>query len=186
MFMSSELGGVITQFKGFALASHQRLLIPAMQRGQKDGYMLQGITALMLTGMMSYAFKELAAGRELSKDPSKWVAEGVDRSGLIAVIMEAHNMTEKLTGVGLSRVTDGTQASRYSSRSTAEALLGPSLGLALNLSDVATKAASGEMSESDLGKIRRVLPYQNLFYIRQLLDGLQGDIADGLELKRNN
>jgi hypothetical protein len=182
--MSKELGGLITQFKGFAFATHQRVLIPALQRGQSEGYMAQGMAAMMLMGMLTYAIKEKAAGRKLSDNPAKWIFEGVDRSGIASVLMEGHNMTEKLTGVGMNRFMDTDGASRYSSRSTAEALLGPSLGLVLNASQIANNVGKGEFSESDLRGVRRMVPFQNLFYLRYLIDQGESGVAEGLGLDK--
>jgi len=184
VMMSKELGGLLLQFKGFAFATHQRLLIPALQRGASEGYMVSGITAMMAMGMLTYAVKELTAGRKLTDNPAKWVFEGVDRSGMVSVLMEGHNMTEKLTGVGMNRFMDSDGASRYSSRSTAEALIGPSLGLVLGASQIASHVGKGEFNETDLRGVRRMMPYQNLFYLRYLIDQGEGGIADGLGLEK--
>lgn len=171
IFMNTEIGKTLTQFKSFAIASHQRLLIPAIQNA--DAKVLEGISAGVMMGMLIYYLKETLAGRKVSDNPAVWVAEGIDRSGLISVVMEAHNTTEKLTGLGLSRLTGSAPMSRYASRSGLESVLGPTFGRAGDMVQVAHAMSRGEMSDSDIRTLRRLMPAQNLFYLRWLFDSME-------------
>ena len=41
--------------------------------------------------------KQKIAGREVSDDPGVWIAEGIDRSGVIGVLGEINNTVEKIS-----------------------------------------------------------------------------------------
>lgn len=41
----------------------------------------------------------------------------------------------------------------------------------------------GGVSASGLQMLRRLLPYQNLFYARRLINALQGEAAEAMDLK---
>ena len=127
LFMSREMGGVIGQFKTFAFASTQRMLLSGLQ--QRDLAALNGAILGMGLGMVSYALK--TDHNKLSDNPAKWVTEGIDRSGALAWMMDVNNTMEKITGgaIGINPLIGENGASRYASRDAASAVFGPSYGL---------------------------------------------------------
>ena len=181
LFMSSELGKTIFQFKSFMFASTQRMTIATLQ-GQ-DRNAVGGVLTLISLGMLSYAFKQWDADRELSDDPKAWIAEGIDRSGALGSIMEINNTLEKLSnnGIGLRPVLGiEAAASRFVSRSMSENILGPTLGSLLDTSLRVTNAGltPGDWTDADTRAIRRLIPYQNLSFIRQGLDRIEEEVGD--------
>jgi len=179
LFMSSELGKTIFQFRTFMFSATQRVLFSSLQR--QDKHYIQGLLALTSIGMMSYAFKEWDAGRDLSADPAAWVVEGVDRAGVLGYLMEVNNTLEKVSGnnYGLRPLFGvSSPASRYASRSALDSAIGPTFGLAGDVLKV-MGAVSGqrEWSDSDTRAIRRLLPGQNLSIIRQGLDIIEEGVS---------
>lgn len=178
LFMSTELGKTIFQFRSFMFSSTQRMLIAGIQ-GQ-DAHFMQGVLALTSLGMMSYAFKQWDSGRPLSDNPADWVMEGIDRSGVTGIVMEMNNTLEKVSAnnYGLRPLLGiTTPASRFASRSQAEAFLGPTFGSMLStVLSVSGGTADGELDDSDVRAIRRLMPYQNLLLLRQGFDKLQQEI----------
>ncbi|NTU49417.1 MAG: hypothetical protein HGA87_00725 [Desulfobulbaceae bacterium] len=182
-FLSKPLLGTVGQFKSFAFASTQRVLISGLQR--HDMAALQGVFMMTGLGMMAYAFKTADAGRELSDDPKVWVQEGIDRSGLVSVLFDINNTAEKISRgqIGLSRFT-GAQGTRYFSRGVADVLLGPSAGMLTDVAKVTGDAAGMKWNESDTRAARRVLPYQNLILYRRLLDQAEVGINEAMGIKK--
>lgn len=176
LFMSTELGKSIFQFRSFMFSSTQRMLIAGLQ-GQ-DANFMAGVVSLASLGMMAYAFKQWDAGREISDDPRTLIVEGIDRSGVLGILMEANNTIEKTSSnnYGLRPLLGiDLPAARFASRSQAEALLGPSFGAFLeNTLRVANASSDGEpWDSSDTRALRRLLPYQNLMIFRQGLDQIE-------------
>ena len=172
LFMSSELGKTVGQFKTFMFSATQRILISNLQR--QDSHYIQGMLAMVSLGMMTYAFKNWDAKREISDDPAVWVSEGIDRSGMLGILMEANNTIEKISGnsMGMRPLLGiNTPASRYASRSALDSAVGPTFGLLGTVLDVAGGVAGDRpWEQSDTRALRRLLPGQNLSIIRQGLD----------------
>lgn len=180
LWQSSEVGKMIGQFKSFAFASTQRVLLAGMQ--QRDAATLNGALLSVTLGMGVYYLKAKASGRETSPDAAVWIREGVDRSGMLGWLYEVNNITEKFTrgAIGVNRLTGGEVSSRYASRGVFGALFGPSVGRVEDVAKATGAAVTGDFAESDVRAMRRLLPYQNLVYLRGLFDRLQEGAADAL------
>lgn len=180
LFMSTELGKTIFQFKTFMFSATNRILLSTLQ-GQ-DKHFIQGVIGMVSMGMLSYAFKQWDAGRPISDDPKAWVAEGIDRSGVLGILMEANNTMEKISGntYGLRPMLGvSAPASRYASRSALDSAVGPTFGLAGELVKIMGAATDQrEWTEADTRALRRLLPGQNLSILRQGLDEVEKVIAD--------
>lgn len=185
-----ELGKMMFQFKSFAVAAIQRILISGLQQG--DMAALSGMASMLTMGMMVYAFKTLEKGEELPDDPATWLLEGVDRSGLTGWFMDANNMTERLTRgqIGLHRFAGGRPLSRYASKNVVGSLLGPTAG---TLTDAATATGSlaastlgeDDWTESDTRAVRRIIPFQNLLGFRHIIDQAEQGINSTLGVKQS-
>mgnify|MGYP006399064381 FL=1 len=188
MATSSEVGHHVFQFKSFAIAATQRILLSGLQ--QRDMAMLNGTLFTVFLGMASASFKMWDSGRgDELKDwtTEKWIAEGVDRSGITGWLFEANNMIEKATrgNIGVSALTGGKQMSRYASRDLFGSLAGPTadtLDLAASITGSLSSVAFGDedWAAADTQAVRRLLPYQNLFLLRQLFDSAQEGINSSI------
>ncbi len=181
LFMSSELGKAIGQFRAFTLSSNQRIVIAALQN--QDNNTLGGVLALVGMGMFSYYIKQSVAGRPVSTDPATLVMEGIDRSGVLGILGEANLTLEKISGnsVGLRPLLGvSAHASRFVSRSQAESLLGPTFGSLLSTTVAASNALTSKepMTEADVRTLRRLIPLQNLFYLKHGFDAVEKSIVD--------
>lgn len=176
LLLNTEIGKTIGQFKSFTFAATQQVLIAGLQ--QKDAAALQGVITSITMGAMVYYLKTIGAGKEPSDDPRVWLAEGVDRSGIMGILMEANNISEKVTRgrVGINALTGGEIMSRYASRNISGTLLGPTLGTIEDAAKITGAIATGDISESDVRAFRRMTPYQNVFYLRGLFDELEAGI----------
>lgn len=176
LFMSTELGKTFFQFRSFMFSSTQRMLIAGIQ-GQDHNY-LGGTLMITSLGMMAYAFKQWDSGRPISDDPKVWITEGIDRSGSLGAIMEVNNTLEKISNnnFGLRPMVGASApASRFASRSQLEGFLGPTFG---SFAETSLKVLSAgtqdrEWDEKDTRALRRLLPYQNLTFVRQALDKVE-------------
>jgi len=181
LFMSTEMGKTVGQFRSFILSATQRVFIAALQN--QDHNAVGGLASLVGMGMFTYYLKQKIAGRDVTDDPAVWVTEGIDRSGAIGVIGEITNTIEKISGnsLGLRPLLGiDAPASKQVARTVSESLLGPTFGSLLSTTVAATNAitSEGEMTESDIRTLRRLIPLQNLFYIRHGLDEVQKASSD--------
>ena len=172
LMMSNPIVGLILQYKTFVAASTERLLIRSLQA--RDAQVLQGIVSAIGLGVLAeYAYSEIV-GRDLTLNPGDMIKAGVSRSGMLGWYQEANSLSEKwwsLDSFGLI----GAQRpdSRYISRESLTAALGPTAGKIESLIRTGQDAAKLDWKAGDTRRMRRMLIGQNLFYIRALLDRLE-------------
>lgn len=186
LWMSTELGKAVGQFKSFGVSSMQKTMLAGIQ--QRDAAVLNGTLMTLGLGAMVYWLKQTNAGQPVSDDPAVWAVEALDKSGLTGWLMEVNNIAEKASRgrVGLSALT-GKQVSRYATRNVTGAFLGPTADAVSDIFQVSGSIFAGDTTKSDLHKVRQLLPMQNLFYIRSLLNQVEEATGDtlGLPDKRN-
>lgn len=187
LFSNTPLGRSILQFKSFAIASNQRVLIRGLQEDKTR--FVGGMVGMATIGMFIYMLKQLESGREISDNPGTWISEGLDRSGIFSVAFEINNAIEKVGGpgfyTGASALFPGEKtapASRYAVRSKVGSFLGPSFGAATDTVGLMSlgfenmrRAANGErpaVTEGDIAAVRRLTPYASLPYWRWFIDGM--------------
>lgn len=173
-----DAGKTIGQFKSFALAANNRVTTRAAQQAAMgDGKVASFFVTAVSLGMVVYWAKMLASGREPSDDPATWVREGIDRSGVISVFMEGFNTAEKISG---HTFVGESPASRYASRGKFASMLGPSVGRGEDALSLIAGLADGDLKDRDIHAIRKLLPYNNLFYARTILDDLEIMLSEGV------
>ena len=175
LWMQTEAGKVVGQFKSFVFGATQQVLVSSLQ--QKDMAVLNGLISAVGLGMMAYYFRSIISGKELSKDPEVWLAEGLDRSGYLGILADYSHIADKV-GLGASSILGTGELSRYQSRNIGASLLGPSVGL---LGDAAISIGalkSGEISEADAKSIRRMIWFNNHFLLTGAMDNFEKAIAN--------
>jgi len=190
LFASTELGKALFQFKSFFLAAHNQVFIPlAQQIGRKDAAAIEGIIGAIGLGMMSEWVRLNISGRGDEMDDysmQDWVRAGLDRSGIATVPMELFNITDRMLMGQLSDSLAMKEGSRYFYRNQLSTLMGPSFGYVEDVGNVVQNLAEADgVKESDIRALRRLLPYQNMFYLRQGLNEMEQVIAEQIGAEPN-
>lgn len=173
LMMSSELGKIVMQFKTFFFATHNRALVSGIQSGDASFY--YGALLQVGLGSLVYVLKSMMAGREINTDPANLVKEGLDWSGMMGWLGEPNNVLENLSGgtYGMSAMFGGPPASRYQSRNGIGALLGPTFDLGGDIKNITAGVLNGEFDDREMRSVRKLLPFQNLFYLAPLLNQVE-------------
>lgn len=173
LMMSSELGKIVMQFKTFFFATHNRALVSGIQSGDASFY--YGALLQVGLGSLVYVLKSMMAGREINTDPANLVKEGLDWSGMMGWLGEPNNVLENLSGgtYGMSAMFGGSPASRYQSRNGIGALLGPTFDLGGDIKNITAGVLNGEFDDREVRSVRKLLPFQNLFYLAPLLNQVE-------------
>lgn len=85
-------GAAMLALKNFALASYQRLLLRGLD--PKAERFVGGLIAMTAMGM----FVAWTASPDVASDAERWIGEGFERSGIMAVQLELSDAFEKATG----------------------------------------------------------------------------------------
>ncbi|HAU74060.1 MAG TPA: hypothetical protein DCW88_00575 [Agrobacterium sp.] len=193
LWTRTNTGRLITQFKSFSLASHQRVLIAGLQeRPHRLAEMLVFSSALgMLVSYLKYVEKDdWENANRLLENPGLWTAEGLDRSGILAIPFEISNTAEKLGMPGFVSAAQaiagdqdaGGQASRYASRGKLGAVLGPSAGLFEDIATIAQQLSEADLKRSGANAMIRQLPGATLPGIRTAIHaGVKPALEDALK-----
>lgn len=187
LWMKSNWGKLIMQFKSFGMASHQRVLIAGLQ--ERPHRLAEQMVFATSIGMMIAWLKNVekmndegrASAQRLTENPGLWVADGLDRSGILSIPFELSNTAEKLgSTVGLTPAIQaafgdrdrGGGVSRYASRGRLGAVMGTSAGLFEDLAILATELTKGEgLGRAGTNALIRQIPGGSLPVVRSVLQG---------------
>jgi flagellar biosynthesis GTPase FlhF len=165
------LGRILLHFKDFLFAATQKLLLSGLQKlGQREYDVILSLMAVTSMGSLSYVLTSLAKDptADIDLSPEKLLREGLDRGAVFGILMEPINIFQKqgwLPGQPVSRMTNRGMVGNF---------LGPEIGIiddvANTLISPAIKKFKGEekYDTKDAAAILRLIPYQNLWYIRYL------------------
>lgn len=177
----STMGKMLFHFKDYLIAANSKLLLSGIQKiGMREHEVLLSILLMMGAGQMTYMLNSLAkdpTGESLDLSPHKLFIEGLDRSAFLGLVMEPINMFHRQGWLPGSPVT------RYQSRGLLGNWVGPEIGTAQDLADalvqpLINKLKGENYTTKDAMKILRLIPWQNLFYIRYLNEQLTKRTAE--------
>jgi hypothetical protein len=180
LFMNYELASTIVQFKKFAMASTQRMLMRGMQ--EKDMDFLFGSMLLMGSGMLvDSVYTTFRFDKDYSKKSltAKLLA-AFDRSGLGGIFVDVNRSIEALTDnrIGIAPLM-GEGKPYGSSMKSKVGLLGPSASQIYNIFDIMYDVGGKSYNHYTARNVRRLIPFQNVWYLDWLFD----DLEKGLRFK---
>lgn len=173
--MDNIHNSAIFQFKTFLIASWNQTLLAGLQQG--DAAFYSSIVGMIGISYGVTQLKDAIAGRDKPKTAAEALVEAVDRSGVLGIPLEINNLADKFSGhrISLQAMVGGSESRRYASRNSLQAAFGPVYGsladTVLNTADMGSRVAVGDdVTKSDVHRMRRALPFQNLYYMRWLFD----------------
>lgn len=184
LWMSNPIIGLIGQFKSFIAGAHERILLANLQ--QRDGRTLQGFFALIGAGLLSYRLYTLVSGQQTSDKPQDWIKEAVHRSAVTGWFSELNAMQSRLLGGSTDAfrlIGAGRPLSNRADRSGLSELLGPTWSHLEAMKNAGSDASRGTWTATDTHKLREVLPLQNLWAFRRLLDEAEDGISNAFGIK---
>lgn len=204
LWTRTNWGRIIMQFKSFGLASHQRVLIAGLQ--ERPHRFAEQMVFGSAMGMMIAWLKMIERGDteradRLVENPGMWIADGLDRTGLLSLPFEISNTADKVSAsyggpnIGFTALAGALAGdedrsggvSRYASRNALGAVMGPSAGMFEDLANIsvglarATGAAEGDVTQSQINAAVRQIPGATLPGIRPAIHvGLKPALEDAL------
>ena len=177
-FMSTELGGLLTQYKSFAVAATNRVVIAGLQEGGAKfwyGAALATGYAMILNEIRSRLFYDRST---FDKPATAVIADGIERASLLGWFSDANRAIEVLSNhtlgarpvLGLERPREESFARKVGT------IAGPAAGQVANMVGVAEDFMRGHPTARTWANARQALPGQNLSYMDPVMDRL---ISDG-------
>ena len=173
----SEIGRTLGQLKAFSLASPLKLAVTPVQLVGQHRYAeaARFVGTMMAGGYLVHVLRQLAAGREPTTDPTAAAGEAFVESGLGGVLPDMVSPFARRFGLF-------GESARYSDRNVTSAIGGPAVGTFTDLYDVLYNRTAHGLSAADLQAIRRLMPMQNLWWMRRMINALEGETAEALGL----
>lgn len=174
LFKRTNVGGLLQQFKGFGQAALMRSVMVYEQRLYRNPADLQMYLALTmqlgLGAAISFSKQAAKAAAIGGVNPAldwtvgDWARESVDRSGIIAPLMDAYNSK-------LQPVFNTELSTRFARRNVADRLTGPTGGLFKDIVDIGLGISSGDIDAGTAKAVRRLMPFNNMLGLKYLVDG---------------
>lgn len=178
LWTSSQLGSLIAQFKKFALASTQRVLISGLH--DRDAAFFTGAAALIgMAVIADYLKSTVQYGSDWSRKPwQERLGNAIDRAGIGGWFMEANNIIERLSDnrVGVRPFLGGPQR-RTGFESKVGAIAGPTAQQLATLAGVLSDLGSLQYTDRTAHQIRRLIPMQSLFWAQPGFDALENALS---------
>ena len=170
--MSTELGSTIAQFKKFVMAATQKMLMRGMQ--ERDMDFLFGALMLMGSGMLiDGIYTEFRFDKDWGKKSlTDKLLSAFDRSGLGGIYVDVNRAIESLSDnrIGIRPMLGEQRPYSNSIKSKLGNILGPSAGQIANIFDIMYDVGSGGYNHYTARNVRRLIPFQNIFYLDWLFD----------------
>lgn len=200
LWARTPAGKMLLQFRSFALASHQRILLRGLQEGKAQ--FLIGLVNMSIIGMFVATLSAMRRGDEsfekwktkVDNDPSFLVGEGLDRSGIFALLFELSNAVEAASGAGggdrfnpvkaaISAPFGGggnTPSSRTLGRDLTSVVAGPTFGLLLDripkaVNGIRTELTGGDMTKAQGNALQGLIPFGTFIGVKEMLQLINGD-----------
>lgn len=184
-WMDKELGKVLGQLKTFSLSSPSRLTTPMLQMAGAGGFGGYGRFArfagfMMVGGYLTHVLRQLLSGQEPKTDIAGATGEAFAESGLGGVIPDLVSPVARRVGLF-------GESTKMSDRNASSAYGGPAVGAGADAYDLIfnrTQDSHGDFkfNAKDLHLLRRLLPYQNVWWARRAINALEGETAEAMGL----
>jgi hypothetical protein len=164
VFQEGDIGRTLFQFKSFSAAAHNKILMAGTQRAMLQGNAgllgneVQGIVGLISMGAFVYVIKEKIAGREPDLSVDRLIVEGFARSGVGGLITDPAML-----------FLPNARSTRFAGQNAMGLIGGPSLAQAARIVELSNGVFDGDIDDKDLQKAVKFIPFNNLFYLRGLL-----------------
>lgn len=176
LWMRTPVGSVLGQFKAFSFTAVNRVLLPTLQN--PTGKDLTKILAQTSLGTLVYLTKAHIAGhKDIDTSTGKLILEGIDRSGVLGYLSDLNNIMEKMSGIGLYKLTESGRNSKLYNRGILASLLGPSAGLFENFATGMGGVINGEPTPAEVRKLLTVAPLSNMIGIGRLKNELSEQLG---------
>lgn len=158
-YFSTEVGSVILQFKRFASAATQRILISGLQT--REAGQLNGVAILVALGFAVNALRDRAFDRP-EREFGDALVSAIDRSGVIGIFSDLNNFVETMTSGEIgARAALGVRSRPVSANRKISAALGPTAAQVLRLASIANDLGTNNVDRWTAYNTRRMIPYLN-------------------------
>jgi hypothetical protein len=175
LWMDANIGlRMVGQFRSFGFSSLTKTLYAGLQ--EPDMALFNSTMISLALGAFSYYTWAVASGGDALDEANKfnldkWADEAIARSGRLAVGQEAWEAAQRLPFTRDYATFSGQRTTQRQGMDFIEMFAGPSFDFASRAGGVILNL--DQPTQSTQHKLRTLLPFQNLWYLRQILDQIE-------------
>jgi hypothetical protein len=174
------------QFRSFSLSSTTKMLLAGMQqRNMALFHAVQGTMFSLALGTLSYYIWARTTGGRAESEMEKadwrvWADQAVYRSGLLGIFGESQTIGSQIPAARpfLTFSQQGVAGRRADD--LLSSIMGPSFGTATTAANVIT--GMDEPTQSTVNQARKLVPYQNVFWLKRGFDAAAGGVSSAFDL----
>ena len=173
LWTSTELGSLMTQFKGYGQGAMVRLLTAGLQ--EKDAAFWQGLALLVGAAAIVNEIKNVQYGIDDSKDTyNDKLINAIDRSGALGWFTDVNNSLEKISDykLGMRNMFGSATEKPIPSGAKFGAIFGPAASNLSTAGSVASDIIRMEADNNTAKSARFITPGGNLFWADPIMDGI--------------
>lgn len=183
-FRESTIGSTFSQFKSFLMAMHEQTVLAGIQ--EHDAKALQGAVTMLAMGALAHNVKMVAKGQEMETDPAKLTIAALDVSGLADIPWEVNNLINSAhpSSPSVQHLIGIEENKRFREMNLGSYIAGPMGGLVQDVGTFLGDSAGGEIRQRDVHALRRLMPFQNIFWLRHFLDEREKDFNSAFGISK--
>ena len=166
----------IFQFFNHTFQAHSRVLMRSLEL--RDRRVAANLVFMVMLGMFSSALKLKAKGQEIP-EIDEWIFQGIDQSGVLALLFDISRPLEEATGgkVGVAPVLSAlgleSAGGFYSPAAVYTTFMGSSVSMPISAAKLSSRVLTSDtFTQADARNLRRITPFSNLFYLTAILNKL--------------
>ena len=180
------IGSIIFQFRSFTMGAHSKMLLSGLQqRDMAAFHALQGVTMSLALGALSYYIWARSTSDRATEEMQNaswetWLDQAIYRSGLTGLFAEVQSIGSKIPATADLVTFEGSSIAGRRPNSIMGAIAGPTYGTAETIASVL--AGMDEPTQGTLSQARKLIPYQNVFYLRRALNIVEEGLGEALNI----
>ena len=159
LWMNTEWGGLIGQFKKFSTGAFERVTVAGLQ--ERNMAVMHGTIVMVGIGMLIDHFRAGQIGLQ-DQDIGDYIVGGIDRSGVLGWVGDVVHAAETIVDPNAG------------GRNVAGVILGPSGSQVFNLGEIFYSMTDSGDTGPTSQNVRRMLPWQNVVLVDGIFDKLTG------------
>lgn len=183
---ANPLYRLVAQFRSFTMAANTKMTVAALQtRDMALYHTMQGVVTSLALGTLSYyIWAHTVGGNAVTEMQNAgwetWVDQALYRSGLLGALSEVQSFATTIPAVRDFANFEGAASAGRRPDSIIGALAGPTFGKAQTMASFL--AGIDDPTEGTVRQARKMIPYQNVFYLRQGFNWMEQGVADYFNL----
>ena len=195
LWLDGSMGGrILGQFHSFVNSSHSKILLSGLQSRDMAAFRTaQGAVFSLALGSLSYYIWAMTNGEKSRTEmqnasAADWIDQSLARSGILGALSDVQTLMQRIPLTSpfssFGAVFDGnTKIQGKGANNMADQILGSSFSSFETILQIV--AGMGDPTQGTVHQVRKLLPWQNVFYLKEVFNAVEQGVAQYFPKTRN-